>query len=51
MRAGTARIRDDDEPEERIRNLGRGNRSHRLHVQTSAAMNTNPLTARRVIAG
>jgi hypothetical protein len=51
LRAGTAHIRDDDEPEERIRILGRGNRSRRLHVQPSAAMNTNPLTVRKVLAG
>jgi hypothetical protein len=50
MRAGTARIRDD-EPEEHIRNLGRGNRSRRLYVQTSAAMNMNPLMVRKAIAG
>jgi hypothetical protein len=51
MRAGTARIFDDDEPEERILNFGRGNRSRRLHVQTSAGMSTNPLTVRKVLAG
>lgn len=45
-RGGTARILDDDDPEERIRILGRGNRWRRLRLQTSAAMNTNPLTVR-----
>jgi deazaflavin-dependent oxidoreductase (nitroreductase family) len=43
-RAGTARILDDDDPEERIRILGRGNRWRRLCLQTSASMNSNPLT-------
>jgi hypothetical protein len=46
LRAGTARIIDDDDPEERIRIIGRGNRWRRLCLQTSASMNSNPLTVR-----
>jgi hypothetical protein len=50
-RAGAARILDDDDPEERIRIIGRGDHWRRLRLQTAAAMNTNPLTVRKVLAG
>ncbi len=45
-RIGTARILDDDDPRERVRILGRGNRWRRLCLQTSAAVATDPLTVR-----
>ena len=45
-RAGTAHILDDDDPQERVRNLGRGNRWRRLCLQASASMSTSPLTLR-----
>jgi deazaflavin-dependent oxidoreductase (nitroreductase family) len=45
-RAGTARILDDDDPKERIRTLGRGNRWRRLCLQTSASASTRLLTIR-----
>jgi deazaflavin-dependent oxidoreductase (nitroreductase family) len=45
-RTGTARILDDDDPEERVRILGRGNRWRRLCLQASAAVATDPLTVR-----
>jgi deazaflavin-dependent oxidoreductase (nitroreductase family) len=45
-RAGTAHILEDDDPEERIRTLGRGNRWRRLCLQTSARVSTSPLTVR-----
>jgi deazaflavin-dependent oxidoreductase (nitroreductase family) len=44
-RAGTAEILDDD-PKERARILGRGNRWHRLCLQASAAVATSPLSIR-----
>ena len=45
-RAGTAHILDDDDPEERARILGRGNRWRRLCLEASASMGTSPLTVR-----
>jgi F420H(2)-dependent quinone reductase len=45
-RAGTAHVLDDDDPEQRVRVLGRGNRWRRLCLQASAAVATNPLTIR-----
>jgi deazaflavin-dependent oxidoreductase (nitroreductase family) len=45
-RAGTARILDDDDPDERVRTLGRRNRWRRLCLQTSASIATAPLTIR-----
>jgi deazaflavin-dependent oxidoreductase (nitroreductase family) len=45
-RAGTAHILADDDPEERVRILSRGNRWRRLCLQASAAMGTSPLTVR-----
>jgi hypothetical protein len=51
MRAGTARIRADDEPEERIRILGPGNRSRRLRLTDLGRDETDPLTLRKVLAG
>lgn len=45
-RAGTADILDDDDPKERIRILGRGNRWRRLRLQASASATINPLTIR-----
>jgi hypothetical protein len=45
-RTGTAHILDDDDPEERIRILGSGNRWRRLCLQTTAAIATDPLTLR-----
>lgn len=45
-RAGTARILDDDDPAERVRVLGRGNRWRRLCLQASASIATSPLTVR-----
>jgi deazaflavin-dependent oxidoreductase (nitroreductase family) len=45
-RAGTADILDDDDPEERIRILGRGNRWRRLCLQASASAAVSPLTIR-----
>jgi deazaflavin-dependent oxidoreductase (nitroreductase family) len=45
-RAGTADILDDDDPKERIRILGRGNRWRRLCLQASASATINPLTIR-----
>lgn len=44
-RAGTAEILDDD-PRERARILGRGNRWRRLCLQASASVATSPLTIR-----
>jgi hypothetical protein len=38
-------------PQELIRILGWGNRWRRLRLQTSGAMNTNPLTVRKELAG
>ena len=45
-RAGTAEILDDDDPRERARILGRGNRWRRLCLQASASVATSPLTIR-----
>jgi hypothetical protein len=45
-RTGTAHILDDDDPEERMRILGSGNRWRRLCLQASGAIATNPLTVR-----
>ena len=45
-RAGTAHILDDDDPEDRVRILSRGNRWRRLCVQASTSVGTNPLTLR-----
>jgi deazaflavin-dependent oxidoreductase (nitroreductase family) len=45
-RAGTAHILDDDDPEERIRILSRGNRWRRLCLQASTSIGTSPLTVR-----
>jgi deazaflavin-dependent oxidoreductase (nitroreductase family) len=45
-RAGTARILDDDDPAERARALGRGNRWRRLCLEASASVATSPLTIR-----
>jgi deazaflavin-dependent oxidoreductase (nitroreductase family) len=45
-RTGTARILDDDDPQERMRILGRGNRWRRLCLQASAAVATDPVTVR-----
>jgi deazaflavin-dependent oxidoreductase (nitroreductase family) len=45
-RTGTAHILDDDDPRERMRILGRGNRWRRLCLQASAAVATDPVTVR-----
>jgi deazaflavin-dependent oxidoreductase (nitroreductase family) len=45
-RVGTAHILDDDDPDERVRILGRGNRWRRLCLQASASIATTPLTVR-----
>ena len=45
-RAGTAHILDEDDPEERVRILGRGNRWRRLCLEASDSMSTSPLTVR-----
>ena len=45
-RAGTAHILDEDDPEARVRILGRGNRWRRLCLEASASMSTSPLTVR-----
>jgi deazaflavin-dependent oxidoreductase (nitroreductase family) len=45
-RAGTAEILDDDDPKERARILGRGNRWRRLCLQASASVATSPLSIR-----
>jgi deazaflavin-dependent oxidoreductase (nitroreductase family) len=45
-RAGTAHILDDDDPEERVRILSRGNRWRRLCLQASGSIGTRPLTVR-----
>jgi deazaflavin-dependent oxidoreductase (nitroreductase family) len=45
-RAGTAHVLDDDDPEERMRTLSRGNRWRRLCLQASGAASTTPLTVR-----
>jgi len=44
-RTGTARILDDDS-QERVRILGRGNRWRQLCLQASTAVATNPVTVR-----
>ena len=43
---GTAHILDDDDPWERARVLGRGNRWRRLCLEASQRAATNPLTIR-----
>jgi deazaflavin-dependent oxidoreductase (nitroreductase family) len=45
-RAGTAHIRDDDDPRERQRRIGQGNLARGLCVRASAAVGTSPLTVR-----
>lgn len=45
-RTGTARILDDDDPQERMRILSRGNRWRRLCLQASTAIATDPVTVR-----
>jgi deazaflavin-dependent oxidoreductase (nitroreductase family) len=45
-RTGTAHILDDDDPEERVRMLGRGNRWRRLCLETSGRIGRSPLTIR-----
>jgi|SRR3954454_13629914 len=45
-RTGTARILDDDDPQERVRILSRGNRWRRLCLQASTAIATDPVTVR-----
>jgi hypothetical protein len=45
-RAGTAQILDDDDPEERMRRLSRGNRWRALCLRASAQLGTDPLTVR-----
>lgn len=45
-RTGTAHILDDDDPQERVRTLSRGNRWRRLCLQASSAVATSPLTVR-----
>jgi hypothetical protein len=44
--AGTADILDADDPKERARILGRGNRWRRLCLETSARAAASPLTIR-----
>jgi deazaflavin-dependent oxidoreductase (nitroreductase family) len=45
-RTGTAHILDDDDPEERVRILSRGNRWRRLCLQASTKVGTSLLTVR-----
>jgi deazaflavin-dependent oxidoreductase (nitroreductase family) len=45
-RTGTARILDDDDPQERVRILGRGDRWRRLCLQASTAVAADPVTVR-----
>jgi deazaflavin-dependent oxidoreductase (nitroreductase family) len=45
-RSGTARILDEDDPEERVRILGQGNRWRRLCLTASGSLATKPLTVR-----
>ena len=45
-RTGTAHILDDDDSQQRVRILSRGNRWRRLCLQASTAIATNPLTVR-----
>ncbi|MFL5854563.1 MAG: nitroreductase/quinone reductase family protein [Solirubrobacteraceae bacterium] len=45
-RSGTAHILDEDDAEERLRILGRGNRWRRLCLQASSSIGTSPLTVR-----
>jgi deazaflavin-dependent oxidoreductase (nitroreductase family) len=45
-RSGTAHILDEDDAEERLRILGRGNRWSRLCLQASTSIDTSPLTVR-----
>lgn len=45
-REGTAQILDDDDPQERIRTLSRGDRWRRLCLETSTTFATSLLTVR-----
>jgi deazaflavin-dependent oxidoreductase (nitroreductase family) len=45
-RAGTAHVLDDDDPQERVRILSRGNHWRRLCLEASASIGTSPLTIR-----
>lgn len=45
-RSGTAHILDEDDAEDRLRILGRGNRWRRLCLQASSSIGTSPLTVR-----
>ena len=45
-RAGTAHILDDDDPQERVRLLSRGNRWRALCLRASARLATDPLSVR-----
>lgn len=45
-RTGTAHIVDDDDPAQRVRMLGRGNRWRRLCLETSGRIGHAPLTIR-----
>jgi hypothetical protein len=45
-RSGTAHILDEDDADERLRILGRGNRWRRLCLQASTSIGTSPLTVR-----
>jgi hypothetical protein len=45
-RAGTAHILEDDDTEERVRTLSRGNRWRRLCLQASTAVGASLLTVR-----
>lgn len=45
-RTGTAHILEDDDPDERVRTLGRGNRWRRLCLETSGRIGRAPLTIR-----
>src|SRR5919205_3291257 len=45
-RSGTAHILEDDDPDERLRTLGRGNRWRRLCLETSGRIGRAPLTIR-----
>jgi deazaflavin-dependent oxidoreductase (nitroreductase family) len=45
-RTGTAHLLDDDDPEERVRVLSRGDRWRRLCLQASTSVATDPVTVR-----
>jgi hypothetical protein len=45
-RTGTAQILDGDDPEERLRILGQGNRWRKLCLTASGSIATNPVTVR-----